>query len=105
MPETAFSNGLTDAETERLALLGEECAEIGQTIGKILRHGPESRNPDVTGSPTNREDLEHEIGDLLWAIDLLNHCGDISMLRTRADNGRHARKLRYLHHQSLEGLA
>ena len=105
MPEVPFSNGLNDAETERLALLGEECAEVGQKIGKILRHGPESRNPDVAGSPTKREDLEHEIGDLLWAVDLLAHCGDISMLRARADKGRHARKLCYLHHQSLEGLS
>ncbi len=105
MPEVPFSNGLNDAETERLALLGEECAEVSQKIGKILRHGPKSRNPDVAGSPTNREDLEHEIGDLLWVVDLMAHCGDVSMLRTRADNGRHARKLRYLHHQHLEGLA
>ena len=104
MPETPFSNGLSDAETERLALLGEECGEIGQKIGKILRHGPKSRNPDVAGSPTNREDIEREIGDLLWAIDLMAHCGDISMLRARADNGRHARKLRYLHHQNAEGV-
>ncbi len=103
MPETHFSNGLSDAETERLVLLGEECAEIGQKIGKILRHGYPSRNPDIAGSPTNREDLEREIGDLLWAVDLLAHCGDISMLRSRADNGRHARKLRYLHHQHGEG--
>lgn len=99
MSDTPFSNGLSASETERLVLLGEECAEVGQKIGKILRHGPESRNPDVADSPTNREELELEIGDLLWAIDLMAHCGDISILRARTDNGRHARKLRNLHHQ------
>ena len=104
MPDTCFDNGLGSAETERLALLGEECAEIGKTIGKILRHGYQSRNPDVTNGPTNREDLEHEIGDLLWAIDLITRCGDVSMLRARADGGRHARKTRCLHHQSFEGV-
>ena len=104
MPETRFHNGLSDAETERLALLAEECAETGKAIGKILRHGYPSRNPDIADSPTNREDLEHEVGDLLWAIDLMAHCGDISMLRARAGEGRHARKTRYLHHQNAEGV-
>ena len=104
MPDTRFDNGLSDAETERLALVSEECAEICKTIGKIVRHGYPSRNPDVADSPTNREDLEHEVGDLLWAIDLMAHCGDISMLRARADGGRHARKARYLHHQNDEGV-
>ena len=104
MPETRFHNGLSDAETERLALLAEECAETGKAIGKILRDGYPSRNPDIADSPSNREDLEHEVGDLLWAIDLMAHCGDISMLRSRADAGRHARKTRYLHHQNHEGI-
>ena len=29
-------------------------------------------------------------------------CGDVSMLRARADGERHARKTRYLHHQDDE---
>lgn len=104
MPDTWFDNGLSRPETERLALLGEECAEVGRTIGRILRHGYPSRNPDVANSATNREDLEHEIGDLLWAIDVMAHCGDISLLRCRTDGGRHARKTRHLHHQAGEGV-
>ena len=99
MPEEKFDNRLSDAETERLALLGEECAGIGKAIGKIVRHGYASRNPTVPQSLTNREDLEREIGDLLWSVDLMAHTGDISMLRVRADHGRHERKCRYLHHQ------
>ena len=99
MPEQRFSTGLSDAQTERLALLAEECAEIGQAVGKTLRHGYGSRNPTVDNGPTNREDLEREIGDLLWAIDLMAHTGDISMLRARSKQGRHERKCRYLHHQ------
>jgi hypothetical protein len=38
-------NGLTPAEAERLALLAEECGEVIQAIGKVLRHGYESRHP------------------------------------------------------------
>ena len=32
-------NGLTPAEAKRLALLAEECGEVLQAIGKVLRHG------------------------------------------------------------------
>ena len=104
MSDIGFHNHLNSAELERLALLGEDCAEVGKEIGKIVRHGYASRNPDVADSPTNREDLEREIGDLLWAIDMMAHCGDVSLLRARADAGRHARKTRYLHHQNGEGV-
>lgn len=105
-PASRFDNGISYPAAERLALLGEECAEVAKEIGKIQRHGYPSRNPDVADSPTNREALEHEIGDLLWAIDLMAHCGDISMLRVKQNDGnRHARKTRYLHHQKLEGLS
>ena len=103
MSDIGFHNHLNAAELERLALLGEGCAEVGKAIGKIVRHGYASRNPDVANGPTNRENLEREIGDLLWAIDLMAHCGDVSLLRARADAGRHARKTRYLHHQNGEG--
>ena len=102
MAEPKFDNDLNHAETERLALLSEECAEIVKAVGKIMRHGYSSRKPTVADSPTNREDLEREIGDVLWAVDLMAHAGDISMLRARMDQGRHQRKRRYLHHQQYE---
>ncbi len=47
-------NKLTPAETERLAILAEECGDVIRIIGKILRHG----------GPTNRDLLEAEIGDI-----------------------------------------
>lgn len=104
MSEPKFDNGLGDAELERLALLGEECAEVGKMVGKITRHGYASRNPTINDGPTNREALEREIGDVLHAIDLMAHCGDISMLRVRSDTARNRRKARYLHYQDLEAL-
>lgn len=58
-------NRLTPAEAERLALLAEECGEVIQAIGKVLRHGFESTHPD--GGPTNRESLERECGDVYHA--------------------------------------
>ena len=56
-----FSNELTPAESERLALLSEEMGEAIQAIGKILRHGYESTGPKTI--VRNRTSLEKELGD------------------------------------------
>lgn len=68
-------NQLTPAEAERLALLAEEMGEAVQAIGKILRHGYESRHPD--GGPTNREVLEREVTDVFFAANLLVEAGEL----------------------------
>lgn len=62
-------NRLTPGEAERLALLAEECGEVVQVIGKILRHGYESCHPN--GGDSNRVLLERELGDLLAAKELM----------------------------------
>ena len=91
-------NRLTPAEAERLALLAEECGEVMQAIGKVLRHGYESRHPD--GGPTNREALERECGDVYHAIWRLIGAGDIdgNGMSQRADDKAKS-VVRYLHHQ------
>ena len=91
-------NRLTPAEAERLALLAEELGEATQAIGKILRHGYESRHPD--GGPTNRESLEREMGDVYHAMLRMWGAGDMNgnAVTQRADDK--ARSVgRYLHHQ------
>lgn len=97
-----FSTGLTLAETERLALLLEEMGEAQQVIGKILRHGYESVNPDLPppAGDTNRANLERELGDVLVAIDMLLDNDDI--LQWRLDDRKRvkAHKVRqWLHYQ------
>ena len=91
--------GLLPGQIERLALVAEECGEVLQVIGKVLRHGHESSHPN--GGPTNRELLETELGDLEASIDILV---DQDL------NGKHVRRAmqdklnrvgRYLHHTSL----
>lgn len=91
-------NQLTPAEAERLALLLEELGEAAQAIGKILRHGYESRHPD--GGPTNREALERECGDVRHAMIRLCDEGDLSRreIHERA-NIKAQTVLRYMHHQ------
>lgn len=59
-------NGLSAAEAEALALLAEECGEVVQAIGKILRHGLWSEHPE-SGIP-NYNTLQREIGDVLAAF-------------------------------------
>ena len=100
-----FTNGLTRAQEERLAILLEELGEAQQAIGKILRHGYDSCNPllepeDGNPKTCNREDLEKELGDVLFAIELLQIEKDISRTDTNARMWEKAEKIKpYLHHQ------
>lgn len=72
--KTSF-NGLTPAQAERLALIAEEAGEVVQAVGKILRHGYDSRHPN--GGPDNRQQLETEIGHFIAATGILHAEGDI----------------------------
>ncbi|HRO59859.1 MAG TPA: hypothetical protein PKZ27_02905 [Rhodocyclaceae bacterium] len=69
-------NRLTPAEAERLAMLAEECGEVVQIVGKILRHGYGSCHPDNPHLP-NRRMLEKEAGDLYAVLELMLSEGDI----------------------------
>ena len=94
-------NQLTPAEAERLAVLAGECGEVIQAIAKVLRHGYESKNPDILGCPTNREDLETEIGHVLVAASLLTRSGDLTAFRINFAEREKSRMIgRWLHHQS-----
>ena len=95
---TESFNKLTPAEAERLALLSEECAEVIMAIGKILRHGFESRHPD--GGPTNRQTLERECGDLRYAVLLMTSSGDLREEKiAESAVAKALRVVQYLHHQ------
>jgi len=93
-------NKLTDAETERLAILAEEMGEVIQIIGKVLRHGYDSRNPFTEDAPTNRQELEKELGDVELLIYLMAEAKDID--RNVIDKRRIAKGKaikQWLHHQ------
>jgi len=96
-----FSNALSNAEIERLALLSEEAGELVQVIGKILRHGYESYNPYQSELGSNREQLEAEIGDLLYSIELMHRNNDIDKWSVEAGcDAAIEKKPKYLHHQT-----
>lgn len=65
-----FANGLNDSQEERLDLLIEEAAEVIQMACKIQRFGYDSSHPNYKDIP-NKQLLTKELGDLLFAIDLL----------------------------------
>jgi hypothetical protein len=95
-----FSNGLSDAEVERLGLLAEECGEAIQIIGKILRHGYESVNPYEEYNGTNRDRLTREIADILVALDFMLLNRDV--LQAQLDERKkikHHKIWDWLHHQ------
>lgn len=97
-----FDNGLTKAETERLAMLSEELAESIQAVSKILRHGFQSFDPTVPKDQrmTNREALEKELGHVAHAVRRMYHKGDLNnaqIERAAIDKGLSIN--RWLHHQ------
>ncbi len=95
---TAERQYLTPAQRERLAILIEECAEVQQIACKILRHGYNSRNPTVNDSPNNKQLLETEVGDLLFAIEWLS-LKDIDPTKVRyAAIDKKGKIKKYLHH-------
>lgn len=93
-------NQLSNAETERLAILSEELGEVLQIIGKTLRHGYESRNPLESDSPTNRMLLEKECGDVLNIINMMYAAGDIAQEKVAERTKYKASTIaKWLHHQ------
>lgn len=106
-----LTNQLTEAGIERLALLAEECAEVIQVIGKILRHGLDSSSPvkHPLGQDTNRVILQRELQDVYLAVELMKQErdfeGSLDML-TLAQYTRDKRKRlnTYLHHNKIDEI-
>lgn len=71
-------NDLTNAELELLAMLAEECGEVIQIVGKIIRHGFESNWKD---NPTNRLLLEKELADVELIVEMMKEQGTINEVR------------------------
>lgn len=95
---TEHFNKLTPAEAERLAMLAEECAEVIQIIGKILRHGYESHHPE-TPDITNRDLLGNELIDLAAVETEMIVSKDIAPRQFGCLGCAWQRKLHWAHHQ------
>lgn len=95
-------SGLSPAEVERLALLAEEMGEAIQVVGKVLRHGYESHNPNDPERTTNRKLLMNELGDVRHSVDRMCDADDVSkqIIGVRA-HLKGQRVGQYLHHQPI----
>lgn len=97
-------NQLTPAQAERLAILAEECGEVVQIIGKILRHGLDSWHP-ATGV-VNRTALLHEIIDVKAAMVMISvdlpQVMEESLLQQASITQALNKKLAYSHHQETD---
>jgi len=100
-----MQNGLSETEIERLALMTEECGEVLQVIGKILRHGYIATDPNTGAKYDNRAALSREVGDFAYASGLMCEVGDLSVDDVEwASNAKAKRCLNYLHHQDASVL-
>jgi NTP pyrophosphatase (non-canonical NTP hydrolase) len=61
---------INDKLKEALIITQEECAEVIQSISKVMRFGFESRYP-TDESESTKDSLEAEVGQLLCMIDIL----------------------------------
>ena len=93
-------NKLTPRQAELLAVLAEECGEVIQAVGKILRHGLDSH---YDNGLDNREQLHKELGDVAAVQELLMDVGelDVRMIH-EAKVDKLARIQKYLHHFAEE---
>lgn len=100
----AHFNKLTPAQAERLAILAEECSEVIQIIGKILRHGLYSAHP-VTGE-VNIDALLREIIDVKAAMVIVSVDAPAMMIDSPVQEAAIVqainKKLVYAHHQEPE---
>lgn len=96
---TEHFNKLTPAQSERLAMLAEECAEVIVEVNKTLRHGFYSYHPDEPNK-LNHLRIAHELIDVEAVIHMMFEAGDLSYDCSveRVDEARR-RKLKYAHHQ------
>lgn len=89
---------MTDPEIERLAKLIEECGEVIQICGKILRHGYESTHVHYNNIP-NRKLLEKELNDVVKSINLMCYMKDIKNSEVSSDE---IPDMRYFHFQEFD---
>jgi len=95
-------NKLDPEAAELLAVLAEECGEVVQRVGKILRHGIDSVSP--YSGIANRESLEDELTDVMAVVDLLSRLKVLDWVRINDQMAEKFERLArpgMLHHTTL----
>ena len=90
------------ADRELLVCLIEECSEVIHAATKYIRHGADSYNPTLLTSPSNKQQLNKEIGDLGAIMELLDQRAILSddVIHDYRE-GKLRRLNQYLHHNNI----
>lgn len=80
-------------------MLAEECGEVVQLCGKILRHGYDSYHPNDLRKQTNRSLIRGELHDLLAVAYMMENAEDIRPDEMEEIDGAIERKFKFAHHQ------
>lgn len=94
-------NKLTPAQAERLAMLAEECGEVIQVIGKILRHGYDSHQPSNPGQ-SNKRLLNKEMIDVFAVWRQMEWQDGVSAGHLDDVHAAWMKKMKYSHHQPVD---
>lgn len=92
-------NNLTPKQAELLAMLAEECGEVVQIVGKILRHGLANFHPD-NPPESNRQLLQKEMTDLYAVMSMMQASYLVNPIDYPDINHAALKKLKYAHHQT-----
>lgn len=100
-----FIRDLTDAEQERIVMLAEECGEVVQLIGKIIRHGYTSYHPDDPEMTTNWTLLKKELNDIGAVVHGMITAGDYAEedFSLEIQEKIWEKKLKWTHYQRRNG--
>ena len=98
---TTTHNALTPGEVERLAMLAEECGEVIQMVGKMLRHGYDSHHPSDP-AVSNRLLLTRELVDLESVVRAMVRHGEIYDPQGQDIPAAWKKKLRFAHYQESD---
>lgn len=93
-------NKMKPHELEIMALMAGEAAEVVKDIGKTIQHGWDSCDPTKGDSPTNRELIAREVGDLIGVVNYAVNKGwlDMRVIKKYAET-KMGKAAKYLHHQ------
>ena len=87
-----------------LVILMEECAEVQKECAKALRFGLDDWYAPSGVVDTNREQITHELDDLLGIVGMLRQENIIDAENPEAQDAKQGKVERYLKYSAQKGL-
>ncbi len=98
---TRYFADLKPHELEMLALASEECCEVGEAVGKALRHGLNECHPD--GGRDNIDNVARELGQVAAVVEMMLQLGVLDRIEVEAGIEEKWEKVGdYLHHVHVD---